>query len=241
MDKLYIIIPAYNEEENIAQVTREWHDVAAKTGADSRLVIIDDGSKDGTWRMLVELAKELPRLIPLTKPNGGHGAAVLHGYRYALENGADFVFQTDSDGQTDPAEFRQFWERRNDFAAIIGSRNHRQDGLSRILVTKVLKLVLWCIFHLNIPDANTPFRLITADVLRKSLEKIPPGFFLANIALTVSLVTFKENIVFIPITFKPRQGGVNSINLKRIIGIGLRAVNDFIQIKRSLKNEIENP
>ncbi|GMO49741.1 MAG: glycosyltransferase family 2 protein [Treponemataceae bacterium] len=235
MDKLYIVIPAYNEQDNIDSVAREWHEVAAATGKESRLVIVDDGSKDGTYTKLLELQAELPRLVPLTKPNGGHGAAVLFGYRYALENGADYVFQTDSDGQTLPSEFVQFWEWRNEYAALIGHRTRRQDGLSRILVTKILKLVLWLIFHLDIPDANTPFRLVKADVLRKHLEKIPPDFNLSNIILTVSLVKHKENILFIPITFRQRQGGVNSINLKKIIKIGFRAVKDFYQIKKGLE------
>ena len=51
-----------------------------------------------------------PLLVAQTKPNGGHGSTVLYGYRYAIENGADYVFQTDSDGQTPPSEFDEFWE-----------------------------------------------------------------------------------------------------------------------------------
>lgn len=53
--------------------------------------------------------------------------------------------------------------------------------------------------------------------------------------LTVCLVKYKENIKFVPITFRPRQGGVNSINFKKIIGIGKQAVKDFRYIKKTLK------
>lgn len=105
LDALYIVIPAYNEEANIESVAREWHDVVRRTGPESRLVIVDDGSRDGTLDILHRLQEELPQLVPLTKPNAGHGPTLLFGYRYALEQGADFVFQTDSDGQTLPGPF----------------------------------------------------------------------------------------------------------------------------------------
>jgi glycosyltransferase involved in cell wall biosynthesis len=234
MNSLYIVIPAYNEEANIRAVTKEWHEVAVKTGADSRLVIVDDGSKDKTYKILAELEKELPQLTALTKPNCGHGATALYGYRYALENGADYVFQTDSDGQTVPDEFWRFWEAREKYAALIGHRIHRKDGFSRIIVTKVLRLALWIVFHLNIPDANTPFRLLKAETLSKYLPLIPSDFNLSNVMLSVCLARYRENIAFIPITFKPRQGGVNSINLRKIVKIGVKAVKDFRRIKKEL-------
>jgi glycosyltransferase involved in cell wall biosynthesis len=235
MDKLYICIPAYNEEANIREVAQAWHEVVVKIGADSKLVIVDDGSKDDTYKILVELSKALPQLIPITKPNGGHGATVLYGYHYALENKADYIFQTDSDGQTLPDEFWPFWEQREHYSAIIGYRNHREDGASRVFVTKTLKFVLRCIFHLNIPDANTPFRLINAETLERHIGKIPTDFNLSNIMLTVCLVKYGENIRFIPITFRPRQGGVNSINLRKIFKIGAKAVQDFRRIKTELE------
>ena len=98
MDKLYIVIPAYNEQETIQSVIEDWHPVAVAAGEESRLVIIDDGSKDNTYAMLQAAQEKYPQLVALTKPNGGHGATLLYGYNYALEQGADFVFQTDSDG-----------------------------------------------------------------------------------------------------------------------------------------------
>ena len=236
MDNLHIVIPAYNEEMNIEAVAKEWHEVLEKiSGAGSKLVIINDGSKDNTYQRLCDLKSNLPYLEPLTKPNSGHGATVLFGYKYALDNNADYIFQTDSDGQTLPSEFYQFWEQRESYAAIIGCRNHRQDGISRIFVTKTLKFVLFCIFGLKITDANTPFRLIKREVLEKYITKIPKNFNLSNVMLTVLLVNAKENVKFIPITFRPRQGGVNSINFKKITKIGIQAVKDFKDIKKGIK------
>ncbi len=114
--------------------------------------------------------------------------------RYALEQNADYIFQTDSDGQTLPEEFYGFWELRHQYSAVIGYRNHRKDGFSRVFVTKTLKFVLWCIFKLNITDANTPFRLLNKDVLQRHISKIPKDFNLSNVMLTICLVKYKENI-----------------------------------------------
>lgn len=234
MDKLYIIIPAYNEEANIELVAREWHEVVAGIGQDSRLVIINDGSKDQTYEKLCALQAELPQLLPVTKENGGHGATVLYGYFYALEHGADYIFQTDSDGQTLASEFQGFWEQRNEKKVLIGYRNHREDGLSRIFVTKVLKMVLFLIFGIRVTDANTPYRLMPKKLLQKYIVKVPENFNLSNVMLTVLFLRGKENVQFIPITFRPRQGGVNSINLKKITKIGIQAVKDFRTIKKNL-------
>lgn len=234
MEKLYIVIPAYNEEMNIQSVAREWHTVVENINEASKLVIIDDGSKDSTYQVLTDLSRELPQLEVITKKNSGHGATVLYGYRYALEQDADYIFQTDSDGQTLPEEFYGFWELKDKYSAVIGYRNHRKDGFSRVFVTKTLKFILWCIFRLNITDANTPFRLLSKDVLKRHISKIPEDFNLSNVMLTICLVKYKENIRFVPITFKPRQGGVNSINFKKIVKIGKQAVKDFKVIKKTL-------
>ena len=72
MDILYIIIPAYNEEENIEQVIEDWYPIIQKHdgGGASRLVIIDDGSKDKTFSIIQQAAISKPLLCPITKPNG---------------------------------------------------------------------------------------------------------------------------------------------------------------------------
>lgn len=237
MEKLYIVIPAYNEECNIEQVINDWYPIVEKYNADgqSRLVIIDDGSKDSTFAIMERLAKDRPLLTPITKANSGHGATVLYGYHYALDANADFVFQTDSDGQTLPEEFHRFWECRNDHDMVIGWRNKREDGSSRVFVTKILKLVLKLSFGVSITDANTPFRLMEANTLRKYIRYIPKDFNLSNVILSVIYAKQKCRVLFIPITFRPRQGGVNSINMKRIFKIGKQALKDFRQINKQLK------
>ncbi len=160
-DQLYIVVPAYNEEDNIDNCIREWYKAIEKYGdADSRMVVVDDGSKDSTYSKLSQLTQEYPGLIPLTKTNGGHGSAVLYGYRYAIDNGADWIFQTDSDGQTDPDEFIEFWEKRSEYDALIGVRRVRGDGKARKFVENVVCLLLRVIFGVKVQDANAPYRLM---------------------------------------------------------------------------------
>ncbi|MCR5137824.1 MAG: glycosyltransferase family 2 protein [Oscillospiraceae bacterium] len=239
-DILYIVIPAYNEEENIEQVIKDWYPVvlAHDGGGKSRLIIIDDGSKDKTWTILQSASQGRPLLTPITKLNGGHGATVLYGYRYALDSGADYVFQTDSDGQTLPEEFDAFWEQREQYDMVIGLRKARQDGRSRVFVTKTLKLVIRLCFGVNVPDANTPFRLMKAATLNKYIDLIPKDFNLSNVILSVIYAKCGCTVQYLPITFRPRQGGVNSINMKKIVKIGEKALHDFREINRTLNQKM---
>lgn len=236
--KIYIVMPAYNEHDNIETVVAQWHPIVEELndgGFDATLAIANDGSKDDTGAKLQALTANYKHLLPLNKSNSGHGATVIYLYNYAIGHGADFVFQTDSDGQTNPEEFWQMWEARDDFDLQVGYRNHREDGFSRIMVTKVLKLVVRLTFGVTVTDANTPFRLFKVKALKPVLDLIPNDFFLINVAMSAISVKKKLKCRWLPITFKPRQGGVNSINLKRIFKIGYKAVGDFRQMNRTLK------
>lgn len=235
MESLFIVIPAYNERDTIREVIEEWYAVVEKVGADSRLVVVNDGSKDDTYEIMKKCAEKRSQFIALTKANSGHGATVLYAYQYALEQKADYIFQTDSDGQTRPEEFWSFWEQRKKYDMVIGHRKGRQDGKSRVFVTKVLKLVIKLCFSVTVTDANTPFRLLEANTLRKNINLIPENFNLSNVILSVIYEKKNLRVKYIPITFRPRQGGVNSINMKRIFRIGVQAVRDFWQINKTLK------
>ena len=238
MDSLYIVIPAYNESDNIESLIKDWYPIAEQhnESGKTRLVVINDGSKDNTLEILQGLAKSRPLLVPLDKPNGGHGPTVLYAYRYVIDNDADWIFQTDSDGQTNPGEFEQFWKLRKEYDAIIGSRPDRQDGWSRKFVEKTLLLILRATFGVKLPDSNAPFRLMKRELVERYIKKMPEDFNLPNVMLTTYFAYFKENIKFVDITFKPRQGGVNSINVKKIIKIGWKAVADFRNLRKTINN-----
>ena len=236
MDKLYIVIPAYNESENIRQLVEDWYPVIEKHNGEgeSRMVVIDDGSRDDTFKILCEMAKDRPLLQPLTKENAGHGATVLYGYKYALAHGADYIFQTDSDGQTLPDEFEPFWKRRKKYDMVIGWRRVRGDGAGRVFVTRTLRKVINLCFRVKIPDANTPYRLMNARTLEKYIDIIPEDYFLTNVVVSVIFKKKGCRTRYIPITFRPRQGGVNSINMAKIVKIGMQALRDFRMINKRL-------
>jgi dolichol-phosphate mannosyltransferase len=235
MDKLYIVIPAYNEEKNIADVIAAWYPVVEATDPASRLLILNDGSRDRTFEKAVALKDRYPNLEVINKPNSGHGPTCLFGYQYAIDAGADYVFQTDSDGQTNPAEFDQFWRHRTAFNFLIGVRQHRQDGFSRKIVTNVLRFILRLTFGTDVRDANTPYRLMNAKTLSLYLAHIPRDFFLGNALLTAAAVKRNDSVKWMPITFKPRQGGENSINLKKICKIGVKSVIEFVKFVQARK------
>ncbi len=235
---LYIVIPAYNEEENIEQCVNDWYPVVESYdgGGVSRLVIVNDGSKDRTYEKLIKLAETRPLLMPLNKVNGGHGSAVLYGYQYAVDQGADWIFQTDSDCQTDPAEFQAFWDAREEQEAVIGYRPDRGDGKDRKFVEGVVCFLLKMIFGVKVKDANAPFRLMRRELVTKYIQKLPKDFDLPNIMLTTYFVYYGHRVLFLPISFKPRRKGKNSITPKKIIKIGWKAVGDFRRLRKDMKD-----
>lgn len=238
--KIDFVMPAYNEEENIENVVSEWHKIIEELnnqGHCASLIIANDGSKDATWDKMDDLKNYYSNFIPLNKQNSGHGATLLFLYQHSITRNVDYIFQTDSDGQTEPTEFWKMWEKHDKYDFQIGHRIKREDGFSRIIVTKTLKGIVKSIFGVTVKDANTPFRLMNVNKLKETLKFIPKDFFLSNVAISAIAVRKNFEINWIPITFKPRQGGVNSINIKRIVKIGFKAIGDLKMINKNLKYE----
>ncbi len=229
MDVLYIVIPAYNEQSNIKKLIDEWYGIIEKHNGDgkSRIVIVNDGSKDETAVIIEEEMKSKPMLQILNKKNGGHGSAVMAGYIYAIKNKADYIFQTDSDRQTIPSEFEGFWTQRNRFDAVIGRRYARQDGLQRVIVTKILKIILTLVFRRRMDDANCPYRLMKREALREAISYIDNNEVLPNIMITAIFSKERRRVLYKDITFRPRQGGKNSLDLVKITKIGFDALVRF--------------
>lgn len=234
MDSLYVVMPAYNEEANIEETIKAWYGILDGKADNSRLIIADSGSLDATHEILMRLKNDYPKLEILTDSDKQHGPKVIALYDCAIKNGIDYIFQTDSDGQTDPAEFSQFWDLRSEYDGIFGNRTVRGDGKSRAFVEKVVCTLIKMFFGVKVPDANAPFRLMKTEVVKKYLYKMRPDYNLPNIMMTTYFVYNKEKVKFIPISFKPRQGGVNSINIPKIIKIGWKALGDFRELKKGM-------
>ena len=233
---LYVVIPAYNEAATIRQVIRDWYPIVEKFGGEgSRLVIFDDGSRDETFSIMLYEQKNRPLFEPITKANSGHGATVLAAYHYAIDKGADFIFQTDSDGQTLPAEFEKFWTLRDSFDMVIGDRTaNRHDGAFRVFVTFTLRLMLRIIFGVYLVDANTPFRLMNAATLKKFIDRIPDGQEHSNALIAAMYAKNNLRMKYLPVTFKQRKTGQSWVRLSRIMKIGWEALWDFIRLSKRL-------
>ena len=235
MDTLYIVMPAYNEEKNIESVVRSWYPVLKGKSESSRLVIADSGSRDRTHEILEQLRSgDFPQLEILHTDNQYHGPKVIALYKYAIANGADYIFQTDSDGQTDPEEFGAFWKARRKYAGIFGNRKVRGDGKDRAFVEKVVCALVLLYFGVKIPDANAPFRLMKAQTVAKYIDTMPEDYNLPNIMMTTYFAYYREPTAFRTISFKPRQAGVNSVNIPRIVKIGWNALGDFHKLKKDM-------
>ena len=234
MNSLFIVMPAYNEAENITEVITQWYPLLEGKNEKSRLVVADSGSTDATHEILVNLQKKYPQLEILSDTGKLHGPKLIALYNYAISKNADYIFQTDSDGQTNPDEFDAFWKLREEYDGIFGYRNIRGDGKSRAFVEHVVCFLLKIYFRVDVPDANAPFRLMKTDVVKKYLNKMPEGYNLPNIMLTTYFAHYRENMIFKTISFKPRQGGVNSVNIPKIVKIGWRAIGDFRKLKKEM-------
>ncbi len=235
METLYVVMPAYNEEKNIKAVIEQWYPILEGKSEKSRIVVADSGSKDSTHDILENLKNtNYPKLEILTETNQFHGPKVIALYDYAIKNGADYIFQTDSDGQTNPAEFNDFWDERTQYSGIFGNRTERGDGNDRAFVEKVVCMLLKIFFSVSVPDANAPFRLMKADVVKKYLYRLPNDYNLPNIMLTAYFSHYGESVAFKTISFKARQAGVNSVNIPRIIKIGWKALGDFRVFKKGM-------
>ena len=234
MSSLFIVMPAYNEEANIERAVTDWYAKLPEGDDASRLVVADAGSSDRTHEILLGLQRRYPKLEILMNTEKQHGPKVLALYGYAVQSGAGYVFQTDSDGQTDPAEFGRFWDLRDRYDAVIGFRKKRGDGLFRALSEQVVCLLLRFFFGVRVPDANAPFRLMKTDLLKKYLGRMEPDYELPNIMLTAWFAYYRENLAFRPISFRPRQDGTNSVNMKKIVRAGLKALGDFRRFRREM-------
>lgn len=236
METIYVVMPAYNEAENIESVLEQWYPVLDGKSDDSRIVIADSGSADQTHTILESLkTSRYPKIEILSNTNQYHGPKLIALYDYAIRHGADYIFQTDSDGQTNPDEFDSFWTMRKKYDGIFGNRTVRGDGKDRAFVENVVCLLLKLYFGINVPDANAPFRLMKSEVVKKYLPRLPKDYALPNIMMVTYFTYYHEKMAFREISFKPRQAGKNSLNIPKICKIGWTALGDFKKLKKEMK------
>jgi glycosyltransferase involved in cell wall biosynthesis len=192
-DRTAVVIPAYNAAAHIRGVFEE---TARYISAD-RIIIVDDGSSDATWKLASELCPNCIRHCE----NMGKGAALIVGIRKAMETGIDFVITLDADGQHNPSQIPLFIEAEAKTGAdiIIGNRMHDISGMPKLRVftnTTTSRFISWrC--GMKIPDSQSGYRLLKTELFRH-LEFVTSRYDLES-ELLIKAGRLGAKIVSIPI------------------------------------------
>ena len=162
MKKLAIIIPVFNEENNIEKLITDWFkEISKYYKKNFKFIIINDGSTDDTHKKLKKIKSNF--LIYINQKNIGHGNTCFKGYKLALKK-YDLIFQIDSDNQCDPKYFKYFIKSIDHEDAVFGNRVTREDGILRIIFSKVLSIIIFLRTFVYIKDANVPYRMIKRKI-----------------------------------------------------------------------------
>lgn len=207
--ELAVVMPVYNEEGCIEPVIRAWQLKLAGLGIPFVMLVINDGSGDGTASQLARFSAD-ERIRVLDQPNEGHGPTVLRGYRMAVEL-AEWVFQLDSDGEIPPPGFDAVWAARGRADFVFGVRTGRRQPAVRRLMTRVSRLVVRLAGGGVVADANVPFRLMRANRLAAMLPLIPPGTFAPNVAIAGLAGIRGETVANVPVPHEQRRVGRGSL------------------------------
>jgi glycosyltransferase involved in cell wall biosynthesis len=167
-EKISVIFPVYNEEFIIEKTIRSYfNELNGKV--DFELIIAEDGSTDGTKKILDQLKKELPIKIYCSDERKGYMRAIIDASKCPKY---DWVFLVDSDFQFNPKDFWKLFGYINQYDIILGIKEKRQDGLLRLLLSKIFNLILRILFKVPYSDMDTGFRLINKKCIDKVLNEV---------------------------------------------------------------------
>lgn len=190
--ELSVVIPAYNEAQNIVDLIRDWHLTFAGNQIAYQFIIIDDGSVDNTIDLLKALQAEVPTVNIYPQSNKGHGAAILKGYKIAMQS--PWIFQIDADHQFETSSFNELWQQRHNYDLLLAEREDKHATLSRNIVSAVSRLIVHLLYGKGVKDVNCPYRLMRADKLGPALQKIPLNSFAPNVLITSFFISTKKRI-----------------------------------------------
>jgi len=168
---LSVFFPAYNDSGTIASMVIRAVRAASELTPDYEVIVVDDGSADGTPEIVDELARTYPKVRAVHHPtNRGYGGALQTGFRAAAK---ELIFYTDGDAQYDPAELKALWDRLTPEADLVnGYKISRSDPLHRIIIGRVYHHIVKRMFGLTVRDVDCDFRLMRRRIFERiNLEK----------------------------------------------------------------------
>lgn len=249
--RVLVIIPTYNEAENIKSLIPEVLAQGEKLGSSVRIevLVVDDNSPDGTAQIVKEFQKIYEDKVHLIERPGklGLGTAYVEGFKYALKNGYDYVFEMDADFSHDPKEIPKILNGALDsYDIVIGSRySHGVSVLnwpmSRVLLSYFANLYARKMTGVPIMDLTSGFKCISRRVLEKiDLDGIRSNGYAFQIELTVKAYYKGLKIKEHPIIFVERRSGVSKMSKKIVFEAALMVLRlsayRFLKLFKRRKN-----
>jgi glycosyltransferase involved in cell wall biosynthesis len=209
-----IVIPAYNEVDELESLLAELHDTMVSSKLPWEVIVVDDGSTDGTDRILRGLEVKYPsQLRVITNPyNQGNGAAIKTGVRIAR---GTIIACMDADHQHNPQDLLKLLPYVTEYELVVGARTGDcQGGQDRNLGNHVLNLFASWFTGFTIQDLTSGYRLFRASAIKKYVDLLPQRF---SYPTTSTLVFIKVGyrLKYVPIRVQSRRKGVSKIRLLR--------------------------
>ena len=218
-EKVLIIIPTYNEKDNIGLLVPS----IETTVPGVHILVVDDGSPDGTSAFVKEMGKQRKNLFVLDRPRKeGLGKAYIGGFHWALSRGYEYIFEMDADFSHDPKYLPDFLAAIEHNDLVIGSRykcgvNVINWPMKRLLLSYCASIVARIITGLPLRDCTAGFKCFRRAVLEKiSLDTIDSSGYAFQIEMNFFTWKNKFRIAEIPIVFTDRQRGTSKMSTKII-------------------------
>ena len=215
--------PAYNDQYTIESMVRNVATELRKVTHDFEVLVVNDGSRDNTRDVLLQVKDEVPELRVIHHPeNLGYGAALITGFTNARK---DLIFYTDGDGQYDVRELHNLVKAlRPDVDLVTGYKIQRADAWYRVWIGEAYRRAMRILFNLAIRDVDCDFRLFRRDILKHISLQSHSGVICVELMRKVQLAGYR--IVEIPVTHWPRRYGSSQFfrirHLVRVLGGLLR-------------------
>jgi glycosyltransferase involved in cell wall biosynthesis len=227
LEGVSVVLPAYNEEENVAEAVREAIAAAEPVSRRQEIIVVDDGSHDATSELAAALTVMDSRVrLVRHEHNQGYGSAVRSGIAAAR---MDWVLLTDADLQFDLGQLAEFVPHTADAQLVVGYRAKRNDPLIRRLNADGWNALVHLLFRLPVRDVDAAFKLIRRDAL-DGLELISTGATI-DTELLAKASRHGARIVELPVTHRPRLAGESSGSNPAVIA---RAFREIFGVWRSI-------